>query len=354
MKAIFLVPYPENSAPSQRFRFEQYIDFLEERNVDYEIHPFIGKSAWKILYRKGFQFRKLFGIIGGFLRRILILGKIAGCEWVFIHREASPAGPPVFEWIIAKAFRKKIIYDFDDAIWFPNTSAANRAVRRLKWHSKVALICKWSYKISAGNSYLAGFARLHNSRTIINPTTIDTENYHNRIKNQYTAEPVIGWTGTHSTIKYLELAVPALQRLESIYHFVFVVIADRDPNLPLKSYRFISWDRMTEIDDLLQLNIGIMPLTDDAWAKGKCGFKILQYLALGIPAVASPVGINTEIIEDGNNGYLCASENDWYEKLKLLIRDPDLRYLLGRNGRTKIGEKYSVKSNKENFLSLFE
>jgi glycosyltransferase involved in cell wall biosynthesis len=353
VKIIFLTPYPENSAPSQRFRFEQYLDFLNDKGVQYEIHPFLNHRTWDLLYRKGNILGKLFGISIGFFRRMNVLKVVGKSDWIFIHREASPIGPPFFEWIIAKLYRKKIIFDFDDAIWLPNTSIENKAASSLKYHTKTASICKWSYKISAGNEYLAGYARRYNKNIIINPTTIDTEKYHDRMKNQYTGETVIGWTGSHSTLKYLDLVVPALQRLEAIYHFVFMIIANKDPKLPLKSCRFVEWSQQTEIDDLLQFNIGIMPLHDDPWSMGKCGFKALQYMALGMPVAASPIGVNKKIIDPEKNGFLCNTEDEWFDKLRLLIKEPDLRYLMGVNGRAKVEEAYSVKSNKENFLGLF-
>lgn len=187
----------------------------------------------------------------------------------------------------------------------------------------------------------------------VNPTTIDTANHHNRIKDQYTDKVTIGWTGTHSTLKYLALILSPIQELEKIYHFDFVVIADKKPDFQLKSLRFIKWNKQTEIEDLLRINIGLMPLSDDPWTNGKCGFKALQFMALGIPALASPVGVNYEIIDDGENGFLCRSENEWLEKLKLLLKNRELRYLMGQKGRKRVEENFSVDANRENFLSLF-
>lgn len=293
------------------------------------------------------------GITRGIFKRLATLPVIAQCDIVFIHREAAPLGPPLIEWFIAKILRKKIIYDFDDAIWLPNTSVENRISTKLKFHSKVARICRWSYKISAGNDYLAKYARKFNPNVVINPTTVDSEQLHNRIKDHYSGPPAIGWTGSHSTIKYLWQILPTLQRLEKIVPFQFIVIADKDPSLPLQSYQFRKWNKDSEIDDLLAIHIGVMPLSHDLWAQGKCGFKLLQYLALGIPAVASPVGVNKRIIDPDKNGFLCSSENEWLDKLKLLLQEPDLRREMGKCGRQKIENQYSVRSNDRNFLNLF-
>ena len=354
MKVIFLVPYPIHVAPSQRFRFEQYFELLQSHGIEFEIQSFIHQKTWKILYQPGNHFFKIFGILGGLIRRLKIMARIRQFDWVFIHREAAPIGPPVFEWVISRLLKKRIIFDFDDAIWLPNTSKANSVASLFKSHHKISRICRWSYKISAGNQYLADYARKYNSRIVVNPSTIETDHYHNQVKDQYTEETIIGWTGTHSTLKYLQMVMPVLQKLEAVYHFTFIVIADKKPDIKLKNYRFVRWNHKTEIDDLLRFNIGIMPLQDDAWSKGKCGFKALQYMSLGIPAIASPVGVNKQIIDQGENGFLCASEDEWYDKLRLLIKEPDLRYLMGQNGRKKILEHYSVKSNTGNFLSIFQ
>jgi glycosyltransferase involved in cell wall biosynthesis len=166
---------------------------------------------------------------------------------------------------------------------------------------------------------------------------------------------VIGWTGSHSTLKYLRLLQPVLQKLENQFDQVsFLVIADQQPQLRLSRLDFIKWNPITEIEDLLKIDIGIMPLPDDEWSKGKCGFKALQYMALEIPAVISPVGVNIEIISEGIEGFLCRTDEEWLVVLGKLIQDATLREALGKRGRKKIIDSYSVSSNTSNFLSLFE
>ncbi|MTI32347.1 glycosyltransferase family 4 protein [Xanthovirga aplysinae] len=354
MKILFLVPYPSEQAPSQRFRYEQYLEVLEASGHSYHIASFLNNKTWSILYKKGYNFLKFTGILKGFGNRLLMLFGIRNYDVVFIHREASPIGPPIFEWLIAKVFRKKIIYDFDDAIWLSNSSQQNKLAAKLKWHKKVDKICKWSYKISVGNDYLGDYARQFNPQVVFNPTTIDTENLHNQIKKQDGKKIVIGWTGTHSTMGYLKVLVPIIKKLEGKYDFEFSVISNQKPDLPLKSLTYKPWNKLTEIDDLLHFNIGVMPLTDDKWAKGKCGFKALQYMALGIPAIASPVGVNTTIISHGIDGYLCKNKEEWYLALEKLIKDEQLRIKVGKNSRKKVVEHYSILSNKNNFLRLFD
>lgn len=275
---------------------------------------------------------------------------------VFIHREATPLGPPWMEWMIAKVFRKKIIYDFDDAIWLTDKDKESAWARFFRWRSKVASLCKWSWKVSCGNEYLAQFSRQFNNSVVINPTTIDAKNIHVPTGKTYGNEHVtIGWTGSHSTLKYLETIVPVMQALEGKYQQVqFLVIADRDPALPLQRYQFVKWRKESEISDLAAMDIGIMPMRDDAWTRGKCGFKALQYMALQIPAVISPVGVNKEILKSGVEGFLCESPDEWFRALEDLTLNPERRKQMGSKGRQKVIGSYSVASNSANFLSLFQ
>jgi glycosyltransferase involved in cell wall biosynthesis len=353
MRILFLAPYPAFQSPSQRFRFEHYLGYLQEKGVRYNYQPFLGQGAWRIFFKPGNYGRKIAGLLGGFFRRWLLMFTIGKYDYVFIHREAAPMGPPVFEWIIAKLYRKKIIYDFDDAIWIPVSSQYNRLARYIKWFSKVRTICRWSYRISAGNQFLADYAARYNRNVFIVPTVVDTEEVHNQLQDQSTASPAIGWTGTFSTLKFLDMIVPVLQKLQDEFDFTFVVIADRDPALPLKKYRFIRWQKETETKDLLNMHIGLMPLTDDDLARGKCGFKAIQYMSLGIPAVVSPVGVNTTIVQDGINGFVCDNEDQWQLKLEQLLKNTVLRQKMGEEARRQIESHYSVKATRDAFLALF-
>jgi glycosyltransferase involved in cell wall biosynthesis len=353
MKILILAPYPPGIAPSQRFRFEQYLHFLAAAGISYEYVPFIDLATWQILHKPGHFGLKIWGVLKAFARRArLIFGK-PDHDLVFIHREASHIGPPVFEWYLAKVLKKKIIYDFDDAIWLPNYSEHNRFFHRLKQYGKVRKIISWSWKVSAGNAYLADFAHTYNPKVQVNPTTIDTGAYHNSLKNHQEGKLTIGWTGTLTTIKYLHSLLPVIEKLEQHHAFDFVVIANEDPGFPLRSFRFVKWKKETEIEDLLQFHIGLMPLEDDIWAKGKCGFKALQYMSLGIPAVVSPVGVNAEIVDHEANGFVCQEAEEWFNAIDTLLKNQTLRASMGKAARQKIEKAYSVEANASNFLSFF-
>lgn len=357
-KIIFLIPYPTKTAPSQRFRFEQYLTLLRDQGFKLEIHTFLNSQAWKIFYKPDHILEKLIALIKGFVRRLFILFRVSSFDFIFIHREATPVGPPVFEWIIAVLLRKRIIYDFDDAIWLTDNLHEPLIFRMIKWRGKVPHICRLSYKISCGNNFLCAYARRYNDMVILNPTTIDSQNLHlpsarQAIPNDKTI--YIGWTGSHSTLKYLNLIENVLNRLQNSFKNVYlIVIADQKPELNLPRMIFLPWNITTEIEDLQRIDIGVMPLYEDDWEKGKCGFKALQYMALEIPSVISPVGMNKDLVVNGKNGFLADTEEEWYEFLRLLIVDENLRLKIGRTGREKVISDFSVQSNSLTFLSLFE
>lgn len=353
-KIIVLAPYPFGRVGSQRFRFEQYWDILNARN-EVRFQSFLDESDFDVLYKQGNTFRKVFGVLKGFAKRFLLLFSIHNYDKVFVHREASPIGPPIVEWIIAKVFRKQIVYDFDDAIWLTNTSAENKMVAILKCHWKVAKICKWSWKVTCGNDFLCDFARQFNPNTIYIPTTLDLDETHFP-KTQHPIPKTlltIGWTGTHSTLKYLQTIVPILQAIQSEIDFDFILIADKNPQLELRSYTFVPWHKKTEWEDLKKIDIGIMPLDNSEWEEGKCGFKAIQYMALGIPALASPTKANCSIIENGQNGFICSSDFEWKKALRTLIQNVELQSVFAQKGRATIENRFSKSAWAEEYENLF-
>jgi glycosyltransferase involved in cell wall biosynthesis len=353
-RIFFIAPYPFGAAPSQRFRFEQYFTFLKEQGYEIEEHPFYDEKTWKTLYSQGKILKKAWGLIRSFARRKFLLFRLHKADHIFIHREVAHIGPPIFEWIIAKVLRRKYIYDFDDAIWLPNYSETNARFHRLKAYWKVNYCMKWAHQVTAGNEYLANYARKFNQHVQVIPTTIDTEGHHNVRCDHDQIPVIIGWTGTHTTMRYLDPLIPILKDLEKTYNFRFRVISNQTPEFELKSLEYVPWNKETEIEDLAQIQIGIMPLEEDIWSEGKCGFKGLQYMALGMATILSPVGVNKTIVKDAENGFLADDPQEWKEKMARLLKDTQLRKELGASGRATIEEYYSSKSNKKKYIKLFD
>lgn len=354
-KILFLVPYPLHRAPSQRFRVEAFFPLLEEHNMEYRVASFINEKTWNVLYNKSSVLQKAWGVMMGFMKRLYTtLFIVPRYDYVFVHREASPVGPPFSEFIAARIFRCRMIYDFDDAIWMSNTVTPNPVVDWVRAFWKVRSVCRWSRTVSGGNEYLCQYARKYNNNVVLMPTVVDTEKRYGVVKQHRQDKKItIGWTGSHTTMTYLSMMYPVLKKLEEKYDFDFLVISNKKPDYDLRSLRYMPWQEGTEIEDLLQVDIGIMPMFQDPFSEGKCGFKIIQYLALGIPALASPVGVNKTILEHGVNGFLCNGEEDWTRYLSMLLEDASLRNRFGEEGRKKIVAQYSIAAVSDRFLGLF-
>jgi glycosyltransferase involved in cell wall biosynthesis len=356
LKVLILCPYPKGSAAGQRFRYEQYLEILRKANIETVIEAFLSARAMEVLYEPGHNLRKTWNVVAGFCSRCRLMFRVFGYDYIFIFREASPLGPPIFEFLLF-LLKRRVIYDFDDAIFICRKSRANRLAGRLKWTSKVAYITRHSHKVAVCNQYLVDWASQYNHNTVLIPTTIDPS-YHKPLPKKRDGQrlPVIGWTGSQSNLSYLEIVRPVLKTLEKKYDFEFRVICDLDPGFPeLKHYRFLKWRKETEIADLGSFDIGLMPVPEGSWEKGKVGFKGIQYSALEIVPVVSSVGSGHEVVENEKTGLVVDNnESEWYQALERLLRDPDRAVVLGQAARAKILEEYSVPSQANAYLSLFQ
>lgn len=353
MRILFWVPYP-SEGPSNRFRVEQYLPYLTKGGISYSLHSFWSRSAFKVLYKRGHRFKKVFFFIVGTLSRIFDLIQIFRFDIVFIHRESYPIGGAFFERILFY-LNKRIIFDFDDAIFLTMSSRCNSFIERFKRPDKIARIIGMSSFVIAGNSYLAKFAEKHNSRTCIIPTSIDTDRYRSdtSVKNAGRDRIVIGWIGSVTTSDFLVPMEGVFRGITKKFNKAeFKIVGGNASSYNLAGVTGKPWELEKEIEDLRSFDIGIMPIPDSEWAKGKCGFKAILYMSMGIPAVCSPVGVNKEIITDGKNGFFASSEGEWLKALSILIEDHELRDRLGAEGRRTVEEKYSLKANAPKFLEV--
>ncbi len=352
-KVLFIANHRLDRSPGQRFRFEQYLEFLHHHGYDWELSNIISASDDKILYQKGRVFQKVLIGIKSWIKRWKDVKRADQFDLVFIFREALLTGSSFFE----KQFQRssaKVIFDFDDAIWLPNVSAGNKALQVFKKPTKTDTIIACADMVFAGNKYLASFAEAFCDRVHIIPTTIDTE-YHKRKQSSNSSKICIGWTGTQTTLKYLELLKPVFVELQQKYNdrIYFKVICDQPWECEGIELINEKWSKVDEINQLATIDIGVMPLTEDAWSLGKCGFKGLQYMAMESVAILSPVGVNKEIINHEENGFLAETSEEWLRTLSLLIEDESLRQRLGKEGRKTIEERYSVNAFKHIYLKYF-
>lgn len=353
-KLLYIAPHRPGRSPGQRFRFEQYQDFLEEKG--FEITYSFIVNAWddRILYSKGRYCLKLWIALKAIIIRLYDWMRCGKYDVVLIYREANFLGNIFFEKRFA-ASKVPVLFDFDDAIWLNDVSDGNKNLKWLKRPEKTAEIVALSHLVIVGNQYLASYARQYNNKVTIIPTSVNTD-YHKMKPYHKNGSVCIGWTGSSTTIKHFEEARPFLKQLKVKYgnKVSFKVIVDIPINDHELGFSSTIWSADSEIDELNAIDIGIMPLPDDKWSKGKCGFKGIQYMALAKPTVMSPVGVNTEIIEDGENGFLAATADEWIVKLSQLIESEELRERLGKNGQQTIVDKYSVDIQKQALLEAIE
>jgi glycosyltransferase involved in cell wall biosynthesis len=353
MRVLALMPALYDTSPGQRYRLEQWEPLLRERGVEITFASFEDEDLHALLYKRGMMRKKLQLVTRGLGRRLSLVRRVKDFDLVYILREAALLGPPIFERLIAQS-GVPVVFDFDDAIFVSYRSPSNGYLSYLKFASKTKTICRLASHVMVGNPYLADYARQVNDRVTVIPTTIDTEKYRVPERKEQRGPVVIGWTGSYSTVQHLDTMRGALKKLAEKESFRLRVIGTPAYECPPVEVEAMRWRAETELEDLSEIDIGMMPLPDDRWSKGKCGLKALQFMALGIPTICSPVGVNTDIIQDDQNGFIAATEDEWVEKLTRLLRSAELRQRLGHAGRVTVEEKYSAITQTPRVYEIFK
>lgn len=353
-KILIIADHRLNRSPSQRYRFEQYLNYFKSEGFDWELSEIITEKDDKIFYHPGNYFKKAWILFKSIFIRLKDLRRAKNFDVVFIQREALLLGSSYFE---KQFFKKnKVVFDFDDSIWLLDTSPENKKFEFLKNPDKTKINIKHAHCVIAGNSFLANYAKQFNQNTVVIPTTIDSDFHIPKPELRNKEKIVIGWSGSISTIKHFEMAIPALKEIQNKYpdKIEIHVIGQGSYTHPEINVISKNWSATTEVDDLNSFDIGIMPLPDDEWVKGKCGLKGLSYMACGVATIMSHVGVNSEIIEHGKNGFLATSQQEWVNYLSKLIENSDLRHEMGQSGRETVVKNYSVNANKVKYLEVLK
>ena len=351
MKVLAVVPNVYDKVPGQRFRIEQWEPWLAEMGAHIEYASFESPALNQVIHQSGNYFKKISSVLGGMFRRLQLATRIADYDLIYVFRESALVGPAWFErW--ASMRRVPYVFDFDDAVWVAVPSAANGWLSILKMSGKTRASCRLATHVMAGNPYLAEYALRVNAETTVVPSTIELNKYTLEARNG-SPHPVIGWSGSFSTVPYLDALKPVLQELVATERFRLRVIGTSRYEVPGVEVDVKPWTAGSEVEDLRPIDIGVMPLADDEFSRGKCGLKALQYMALGIPPVISPVGVNSEIVQDGVNGFLASTPEEWKAKLTLLLRDPELRGRLGAAARKTVESKYSAAIQSKRVFDIF-
>lgn len=337
-KRILVLPRYSPNGPSSRVRFYQYLPFLEKAGLSFEVHPFFDDSYITALFNQ--QSQSILEIISSYFRRIFISLKSGQYDLIWMQYELLPWLPYWAEKILITK-RTPIIVDFDDAVFHRYDSHTNFGIRALLG-KKIGKIMADAAVVVAGNPYLADYARQSGAKRVeILPSTVDISRYQ-LVKKQHGPELRIGWIGTPKTVKYLEPLRSVFERCLKNNIKLVIVGADipgRLNGLPIES---IPWSEEREVQIIQSLDIGIMPLPDHPFERGKCGYKIIQYMACSLPVVASPVGVNSRIVKHGANGFLAQTESEWIDALQYLIEHPAARKEMGAKGRKEMESSYTL------------
>jgi glycosyltransferase involved in cell wall biosynthesis len=352
-KVLIIVAHRPQRSPSQRYRFEQYLLFLEANGFEFTFSPLLNEKQDKVFYSRGNFIRKILILLNTLWIRAKDVKRFKDFDVLFIQREALFFGTSYIE---KRAYDsgKYVIFDFDDSIWITDTSPGNKKFEWVKNARKFFDNVKYAHTVIAGNTYLANHTGIP-ERTFVIPTTIDTDFHQSLVQEKSNHVITIGWAGSISTVRHFETLIPVLIQLKKEFgdKLQFKLMGQTGyyhPELPVES---VNWSHTEEVSILNSFDIGIMPLPDDEWTKGKCGLKALTYMACAVPTVASPVGVNVEIIEHEKSGFLASTPEEWLNYLRELCTDSSLRKRIGEAGRERVEESYSVEKWKTVYLDVF-
>ena len=360
-KILFFTKYSRLGA-SSRLRSLQYIPFLNENECEIEVSSLYDDEYLSEYYKN--KNRSLIKIISCYFKRICSLFSLHKYDFIYIEKELFPYLPSIFERIL-NILNIKYIVDYDDAVYH-NYDSSNKWIVRVFLSKKINNVMRFSSLVIVGNQYLynkayeSGAKNIELIPTVIDikryPTVIDIKYYQNEKGNLYNNEFVIGWIGSPYTQKYLKEIYKDILKLSGEFNIKLIFIGG---NLELlKEFKGVNievvpWSEDTEVNNIKMFNVGIMPLPNENFEKGKCGYKLIQYMACGLPVVASGVGVNIDIINDWDNGYLISEELTWYNAIKKIILSPELSLMFSVNSRKAVEEYYSTKIQQEKLLKLF-
>jgi len=355
-KILVLCPYPRGEAAGQRFKYEQYFNSWEKEGYSIRVSSFFDKSTWDILYKESNLIRKVLGTLRGYLRRFLDILLLNKYDVIYVSMWVTPLGPPLFERIVIM-LGKKLIYDFDDSVFLQEERPLTVNLNFSKVHNKSQYLIKYADHVILSSPFNLDFClkeNLYSSATYV-PCSINTDRFKQK-KEQKNNEKklVLGWTGTFSSIPYLNLLRDTLISLKRDLDFKLLLITNFDYSFDEIDLEVIRWNETTEIEDLQRIDIGLYPLSEDKWSLGKGGLKVMQYMSMGIPSVSTNYGTARNIIIQGESGFLVNTKEEWVQAIKNLIEDSDLRYKIGNSARRHVVKNYSTEVIEKYYLEILE
>ncbi len=348
MKVLFLPKYGPMAA-SSRYRMMQYFPYLKSHDIDCTVSSLFDDLYLEEKFTQGKT--RPAAVLRAVSRRSAALLRARAYDLLVLQYEAVPYLPPLCEKYLA-ALGVPYVYDIDDAI-FHNYDQSRYAAVRYFLGDKIRKFMAGAAGVMAGSEYLAAYAREVNPRVEVLPTVVDLTRYPpTPLPRPRKDEPlVIGWIGSPSTAVYLDDIAPALRALAAEGPVRLVLVGAGKPRTPGVPLQLLPWTESGEVDRLRRFDVGIMPLPDTPWARGKCGFKLIQYMACGLPVIASPVGENRLIVDHGVQGLWARTNEEWLLALRTLRDDAALRQSLGQAGRKRVEARYCMQVTAPRLLS---
>ena len=342
LELLCVAPYVCDSAPSQRFRIEQWAPALEACGVRTSFLHF-SDEALDWARRRGDRASLVAGVVARYpswTRELIARARDA--DLVMVPIKSALAGPPIGEALL-RALGRPFVFDVDDAhhVRALDSSSVIADLVRCDW--RIPYVGRWASLVTAGNAYLADYYARLNDHVAVWPTTVTMARYTERAPHRRADLPVVGWTGSPSTVMYLRDMLPLLATIQRAIPFELYVFGAEIDLGPVRG-RCEPWRREREVEAVQEMDVGIMPLRDDPWSKGKCGFKAIQYLSVGVPAIVSDVGVNATIVTDEECGLVVSTDRQWRAALTRLLTERATRERMGRGGRARVAALYSTEA----------
>jgi len=350
-KILVLCPHPVGYAPGQRLRYEQYLDSFREAGYKVQVSPFMTEGFQKMVYKKGRNIEKIFWTLFGYLKRFLNLFTLPRYDVVYVFLWVTPFGLPLFE-RITRVLSKKIIYDIDDLIYSKTKSKANPVISGIKGRNKPLYLFRKADHVITSTITIGEFARQYNNHVSIIPVSVNTKIFIPKSDYAVNGKLVVGWSGSLSTSPYMHLLDDMLCELKNDLDFRLVILGDPGFHIEGLDIESWAWSKEKEVPVIRGFDIGLYPLPDEQWVYGKGGGKALQYMALGVPTIATAIGMNFKIIRDGENGFLVKTKEEWIQAIKQLSASQQLREKIGKNAVETVAGSYSVEANEEFYLAI--
>ncbi len=354
-KVLILCPSPRGTAATQRLKYEQYLDLLEQAGYHFTVSSFQTNRFWNIVYKPGKIIEKVWWTFFGYIRRTIDLLRAPFYDAVFVNLWVTPLGLPLYERLLF-LFNKNVIYDIDDMLFInKHDHMKSNFIQRIKGHKKPAVLIKHASYVIGCTPKLEEIGRKENkyNKAIDISSTLDEKRFIPVSSYEKKEIVTIGWTGSHSTIPYLDTLQPVLAAVSRKRKIKLLVIANREYRMKDVPTEFIPWKEESEVQDIHKFDIGLYPVMANEWSLGKSSLKALTYMAIAIPFVATAYGTNYRIMQQGVEGFLALTEEEWIDSLIQLIDDVELRRKMGIAGRKTFEDHYSVKANFSKYLEVF-